>query len=170
MSAIEFSERLVAIQKDMWRFAYSLTADYDDACDLLQETSLKALMSMHMFTENTNFKGWLCIIMRNLFITHVRQTEHHASLFEPLPDDFSSALWSEPLADDGSAFDANESREIYKVFSSVPMEERRVFSYFVIGYKYREIAEMMHLPMGTVKSRIFNTRRRLQILLRDFID
>lgn len=170
MSAIEFSERLVALQKDMWRFAYSLTADYDDACDLLQETSLKALMSMHMFTENTNFKGWLCIIMRNLFITHIRQTEHHASLFEPLPDDFTSALWSEPLADDGSSFDANESREIYKVFSSVPMEERRVFSYFVIGYKYREIAEMMHLPMGTVKSRIFNTRRRLQILLRDFVD
>jgi len=170
MSAIEFSERLVALQKDMWRFAYSLTADYDDACDLLQETSLKALMSMHMFTENTNFKGWLCIIMRNLFITHIRQTEHHASLFEPLPDDFTSALWSEPLADDGSSFDTNESREIYKVFSSVPLEERQVFSYFVIGYKYREIAEMMHLPMGTVKSRIFNTRRRLQILLRDFVD
>lgn len=170
MSATEFRNRLVELQGDMWRYAFSLAADYDDACDLLQETSLKALTSMHLFRENTNFKGWMYTIMHNTFISHTRRLEHRASLFEPLPEDLNSTMWNERLAVDNFSCDINGNREINRLFKSVPQDERRTFSFFVMGYKYREIAEMQNLPMGTVKSRIFNTRHRLQELFKDFVN
>ena len=65
-----FQTRLLGIQRNLLNFAFSLTANRDDAYDLLQDTTLKALDNEDKYVENVNFKGWVFTIMRNLFINH----------------------------------------------------------------------------------------------------
>ena len=72
MNSVTFTKALVGIQDDLLRFAYKLTADREDANDLLQETSLKALDNEDKYTPETNFKGWVYTIMRNIFINNYR--------------------------------------------------------------------------------------------------
>ena len=73
MNSVTFTKALVGIQDDLLRFAYKLTADREDANDLLQETSLKALDNEDKYTPETNFKGWVYTIMRKIFINNYRK-------------------------------------------------------------------------------------------------
>lgn len=68
MKTVDFTQHLLSIQTELFRFAFKLTADREEANDLLQETSLKALDNEEKFTPDTNFKGWMYTIMRNIFI------------------------------------------------------------------------------------------------------
>lgn len=68
MNNITFKKDLLGVQDDLLRFAYKLTSDREEANDLLQETSLKALDNEEKYTPDTNFKGWIYTIMRNIFI------------------------------------------------------------------------------------------------------
>ena len=61
-----FETKLIALQSNMLNFAYQLTSNRDDAYDLLQDTTLKALDNEDKYVENTNFKGWVFTIMRNI--------------------------------------------------------------------------------------------------------
>ena len=67
-----FAAKLLGIQNQMLNFAYSLTMNKDDAKDLTQETFVKALTNKEKFAENTNLKGWVFTIMRNVFINQYR--------------------------------------------------------------------------------------------------
>ena len=69
-----FRRDLVAVQDELLRYAFKLTMDRDEAYDLLQETSLKALDNQDKYTPDTNFKGWMYTIMRNIFINNYRKT------------------------------------------------------------------------------------------------
>ena len=68
-----FTQDLLGVQNDLLRFAYKLTSDREEANDLLQETSLKALDNEEKYTPDTNFKGWIYTIMRNIFINNYRK-------------------------------------------------------------------------------------------------
>ena len=68
-----FTQDLLGVQNDLLRFAYKLTSDREEANDLLQETSLKALDTEEKYTPDTNFKGWIYTIMRNIFINNYRK-------------------------------------------------------------------------------------------------
>lgn len=72
-----------------------------------------------------------------------------------------------------SGFDSTEGaydiKEIHKIVNSLPKEYRIPFAMHVSGFKYREISDKLNLPLGTVKSRIFFTRQKLQIQLKDFV-
>ena len=72
-NSTNFTKDLLSIQDDLLRFAYKLTADREDANDLLQETSLKALDNEDKYMPETNFKGWVYTIMRNIFINNYRK-------------------------------------------------------------------------------------------------
>lgn len=69
MRTESFTRDLINVQNDLLRFAYKLTANHEDANDLLQETSLKALDNEEKYAAETNFKGWMYTIMRNLLST-----------------------------------------------------------------------------------------------------
>lgn len=71
MKTVDFTQHLLSIQTELFRFAFKLTADREEANDLLQETSLKALDNEEKFTPDTNFKGWMYTIMRNIFIRNL---------------------------------------------------------------------------------------------------
>ncbi len=73
MKSLSFRKDLVGVQDELLRFAYKLTTDREEANDLLQETSLKALDNEDKYTPDTNFKGWMYTIMRNIFINNYRK-------------------------------------------------------------------------------------------------
>ena len=73
MKSLSFRKDLIGVQEELLRFAYKLTTDREEANDLLQETSLKALDNEDKYTPDTNFKGWMYTIMRNIFINNYRK-------------------------------------------------------------------------------------------------
>jgi RNA polymerase sigma-70 factor (ECF subfamily) len=154
------------MQPELRRFAMKLTADYEEANDLLQETSLKALDNEDKYTPDTNFKGWMYTIMRNIFINNYRKTVRDQTFIDQTDNLFHLNLPQD------SGFESTEGnydlKEIRKIVHSLPKEYRVPFSMYVSGFKYREIADKLGLPLGTVKSRIFFTRQRLQKELKDF--
>ena len=162
----KFRRELLEIQSELQRFAYKLTADKEEANDLLQETSLKALGNMDKYTPGTNFKGWVYTIMRNIFINNYRK-ETRDQIFVDTTDNFfhinSSQEFDNYITDNGY-----DTKEIYRVVHSLPRDYRIPFLMHISGFKYREIADRLGLPLGTVKSRIFFTRQQLQGLLKDY--
>lgn len=158
-----FQARLIALQQNLLNFAYSLTANREDAYDLLQDTTLKVLDSEKKFQKNTNFKGWVFTIMRNLFINNYRVAMRN----NVVPDNSADQLILNLSADTSSTQPegAMTTIEIHRALASLPDDYRKPFSLFLQGYKYKEIAQIYELPLGTVKSRIFVARQRMQVLL-----
>ena len=166
MKTVDFTQHLLNVQSELFRFAFKLTADREEANDLLQETSLKALDNEEKFTPDTNFKGWMYTIMRNIFINNYRKVVRDQTFV-----DQTDNLYHLNLPQDGS-FESTERaydlKEMHRVVNALPKEYRVPFAMHVSGFKYREIAEKLNLPLGTVKSRIFFTRQKLQEELKDF--
>lgn len=166
MAITDFSERLLALQDNLKSFAYTLTANRDDAEDLLQDTTLKALDNQEKYYDNVNFKGWVFTIMRNIFINNYRRLVRNQTMVDQTEDLYHLNLPQE------SGFDTPEGsfsvKEITNAINSFSPEYRIPFSMHVAGYKYQEIADKMGLPLGTVKSRIFFARQRLQEYLKDY--
>ena len=166
MRTMDFTQNLLGMQTELRRFALKLTADKEEADDLLQETSLKALDNEDKYTPDTNFKGWMYTIMRNIFINNYRKTVRDQTFV-----DQTENLYHLNLPQD-SGFDSTEGnydlKEIRRIVNSLPKEYRVPFSMYISGFKYREIADRLGLPIGTVKSRIYFTRHRLQRDLKDF--
>ena len=166
MKTVDFTQHLLSIQTELFRFAFKFTADREEANDLLQETSLKALDNEEKFTPDTNFKGWMYTIMRNIFINNYRKTVRDQTFVDQTDNLFHLNLPQD------SGFDSTEGaydlKEIHRIVNALPKDYRVPFAMYVSGFKYREIAEKLGLPLGTVKSRIFFTRQRLQNDLKDF--
>lgn len=166
MRTANFAQDLLSVQTELLNFAYKLTADREEANDLLQETSLKALDNEDKYTAETNFKGWIYTIMRNIFInnyskalrdqTYVDQTDNQFYLNQNIDIEGDSTEGSYDL------------KEMRRIVNALPKEYRIPFSMYVSGFKYREIADKLGLPLGTVKSRIYFTRQKLQEELKDF--
>lgn len=166
MKNLSFRKELVGVQAELLRFAYKLTTDREEANDLLQETSLKALDNEDKYTSDTNFKGWMYTIMRNIFINNYRKV-----LRDQTYVDHTDNLYHLNLPQD-SNFESTEKaydlKEMYRVVNALAKEYRIPFVMHLSGFKYREIADKLDLPLGTVKSRIFFIRKKLQIGLKDF--
>lgn len=165
-SSVNFRKNLINVQDDLLRFAYKLTSSSEEAYDLVQETSLKALDNEEKFTPETNFKGWIYTIMRNIFINNYRKITREQTYV-----DTTDNLYHLSLPQD-SGFESTESahdlKEMKRIVAGLSTEYRLPFSMYVAGFKYREIADKMELPLGTVKSRIHFTRQKLQVELKDF--
>ena len=166
MSTSNFQTKLLSLQGNLLNFAYMLTSNRDDAYDLLQDTTLKVLDNEDKYVENVNFKGWVFTIMRNIFINNYRKVVRSATIIDQTEDLYHLTLPQESgLETPDGSFAANESTHAINEFSD---DYRIPFSMHVAGYKYNEIAEKMNLPLGTVKSRIFFARQRLQKKLADY--
>ena len=118
------------------------------------------------YTPDTNFKGWMYTIMRNIFINNYRKVVRDQTFI-----DRTDNLYHLNLPQD-AGFESTEKaydlKEMHRVVNTLPKEYKVPFAMHVSGFKYREIAEKLNLPLGTVKSRIFFTRQKLQEELKDF--
>lgn len=166
MASVKFQTALMNLQGNLLNFAYMLTSNRDDAYDLLQETTLKALDNEEKYADNTNFKGWVFTIMRNIFINNYRRGVRAATVV-----DNTDNLYHLNLSQDSGIESPDESYgagEITDAINEFSDDYRVPFSMHVAGYKYSEIAEHMGLPLGTVKSRIFFARKKLQERFADY--
>lgn len=166
MNALQFQKKLLSMQENMMNFALMLTANRDDAQDLMQDTTLKVLDNQEKFVDNINFKGWVLTVMRNIFINNYHKIVRTQTVVDQGVD-----LYNLDVVND-SGFDspdgAYQIKEITKAINSLNDELKVPFSMFLSGYKYNEIAEKLCGPLGTVKSRIFFARQELQKVLKDF--
>lgn len=166
MIAKIFQDRLLALQSNMLSFAIMLTSNREDAYDLLQDTTLKALDNEAKYTENTNFKGWVFTIMRNIFINNYRRAGRANTVVDNTADLYHLNLPQESgLPSPENSFIAGEINSVINKFSD---DFRIPFSMHLAGYRYAEIAERMNLPVGTIKSRIYYARQRLRRTLGEY--
>ena len=152
----DFEQRVVNLQGALLGFAKSLTRDDDEAKDLLQETALKALVSKELYHDTGSIKSWLCTIMFNLFVNCRRRSSRQQALIE---DYKVPEIESSREIDSEFAFSATDLK---RVMNLLPVESRTLFSLYLKGYRYEEIAERMKMPLGTVKVRIFRIKRKLR--------
>ncbi len=163
---ITFKNRLLGLQNNLLNFAYQLTTNREAAQDLVQDTTLKVLDNESKYVDNVNFKGWVFTIMRNIFINNYRRQVRSATVIDTTEDLYHLNLSQESgLASPEGSFAA---KEISAAINSFTQEYKVPFTMYIAGYKYSEIAEQMQLPLGTVKSRIFFARKRLQSMLKDY--
>jgi len=161
-----FKQRILGLQSNLLSFAYQLTTNHDEAHDLLQDTTLKALDNEEKYVDNVNFKGWIFTIMRNIFINNYRQTVRKATVVDQTEDLYHLNICQDSgLTSPEGSFAVKEISAAVNAFSD---EYRIPFNLYIAGYKYNEIAEKMNLPLGTVKSRIFFARKRLREQLKDY--
>jgi RNA polymerase sigma factor (sigma-70 family) len=166
MSQLQFENSLLELRKKLHYYALSLTSDAEKANDLLQETMLKALTNRDKFATDSNFKAWVYTIMKNTFINEYRRGVKSKNSFDNSTSTYQGILTMsgyEPSPE--STFG---TMEIGKTISDLEDDYRIPFTMFLDGFKYKEIADELDLPLGTVKSRIFFTRKKLEKVLSEY--
>jgi RNA polymerase sigma-70 factor (ECF subfamily) len=134
----------------LYNTAYRMTRNPEDAEDLVQETYLKAYRYYDKFEEGTNFKAWLFKIMKNTFINNYRKRQQ-----SPAFSDFA---------------DIEESFESQVNEDSVRQPDYRMVVVLadLEGFSYKEIADILEVPVGTVMSRLYRGRRLLEAAMLEF--
>jgi RNA polymerase sigma-70 factor (ECF subfamily) len=165
MSTLEFNEALIQLQPNLHSFAFSFTRNSDDAQDLTQETLLKAITYRNHFTPQTNFRAWVFTIMRNLFINQYRRKSRSGQVFDNSKEMFLLTNNPDPSQ---NPIDSYNLKEVNKQIANLDEEYKKPFEMHFEGFKYKEIAEQLEIPIGTVKSRIFVARKKLMESLPEF--
>lgn len=160
MGSVKFQSKLMEIQGNMLNFAYMLTSNRDDAYDLFQDTTLKALDNEGEFADNANFKGWVFSLMRNIFINNYRGVTRVSTNVDTKDNRYHLNLSLDSKIEIPE--DSYGASEISDAINGFPEEYRVPFSMHVAGYKYSEIAEHMKLSIRTVKHRISFVSKKLQ--------
>src|SRR5213593_1192943 len=154
----------------LYRVALRLTGNAAEADDLVQETMLKAYRAWHQFEKGSNAKGWLLTILRHAFINEYRRKIRHPESVD-LDAIEPYAVFSEVQDEDpqGAFFDRIVDDEVLRAIDQLPeaFRETLVLS-DVEGMSYQEIAGILQVPVGTVKSRLFRARQLLQGKLYDY--
>jgi len=152
-------EELINEMEKLRKFAQRLTRNPSDTDDLVQSTMLRALEKMDHFQEGTNLFSWTSRIMFNLFVSQYRRKKKFETQYDP--DDFIRQVSVGPAQE--ACVDLVTVGEGMKLLSP---EHREVLVMVCIkGLPYEEVSEMLHIPVGTVRSRLSRARDQLQILL-----
>ncbi len=162
MTAEQFNYKLVGVQQKMLNYALSLTLDANDAQDLLQETNFRALSAQDKFMIDTNFSAWMYTIMRNSFINNYRRKfkmKQSPSLVDEI-NYLSNMYYTDETPEMFRSID-----EVHLLMNKMEADFKDPLNMHMQGYKYKEIAEELDMPIGTVKSRIFFGRKKLSKLI-----
>ena len=161
----------------VYRFALRLSGSPDVAEDLVQDTFLRAYRSWDQYTPGTRCKSWLFTICRNVFLRlHERGRRHDEILSEAAGQDARQVSGENPvfaatpdLDPESRFFGGIVDQEVVQAIDELPEEYRvPLLLSDLEGLRYDEIAEVMDVPIGTVKSRLFRGRRRLQKRLYEY--
>lgn len=167
-----FNELMGRYEKRVFNFAYHMSGNYDDAWDVTQEAFIRVYNSIGTFRGDAVFTTWLYRIVRNVFLDERKRAKAHmqTSLEEYVELDENSV--AKQIEDDGpSPEELVEGKErnqiLQEAIESLPDYQRMmVILYHTQGKSYEEIAQIMNLPIGTVKSRL----NRARLALREKLD
>ncbi len=168
---VNFLEEAIPHMDAVYRFALRLAGTPDGAEDLVQDTYFRAYRAWDQYTPGTRCKSWLFTICRNVFLRQrERRQRHDEILLESAGDDAGTLSREAPVfaaskdADpEGDFFKSIVDDEILSAIEELPDEYRMaVVLSDLEDLTYNEIAELMEVPVGTVKSRLFRGRRQLQ--------
>lgn len=160
MATKEFNSLLLDNAEFLKPFAVNLTRDNEAANDLYQETLYKALANQEKYNNGTNIKAWLFTIMRNIFINNYRRRAKQKTIFDNTPNDY--LLDHNQTAVSNGAESTMRMKEIQAAIQGLPEIFKTPFLLYFDGYKYNEIADVLHEPLGTIKSRIHFARKLLK--------
>lgn len=166
MTAIEFNKLVQYEGSALRHYAYQLTRNVEDTNDLVQDTMMKALVYHHKFEDGTNLKGWLYTIMKNTFINNYRRLVKRKTFIDQTDNEYYLESVSQAVGNQGEQ--SFLRRDIEEAIAALPENLRKPFSMNTRGFKYHEIAEILNIPIGTVKTRIFVARRILRDQLKDY--
>ncbi|MCU0471198.1 MAG: sigma-70 family RNA polymerase sigma factor [Arcicella sp.] len=158
----------------MYNFAFRLTNDEDDANDLVQDTYLKAFRFINSFSEGTNAKAWLFRILKNSFINDFRKKSKEPSKVDY--QDVETTYNSEEDAETNQTVDLRAETvqdligdEIANALNALPVDFRTVIILCdVEGFTYEEMAKILDIPIGTVRSRLHRARMLLKEKLKSY--
>ncbi|ETW94752.1 MAG: hypothetical protein ETSY1_33535 [Candidatus Entotheonella factor] len=155
--------------------AWQLTRDPVHTEDLVQETLLKAYRFLHRFELGTNFRAWLMTMMRHLYFSQLRKqsrevlTEHLEYIPASAPDELEVDDDMDRLTSLNAVLPHVVSDEVYNALKEVPETYRTaVLLADVLDYSYKEMADIMECPIGTVMSRLYRGRQKLQVRLEPY--
>ena len=161
----------------VYRFALRLSGSQDEAEDLVQDTYLRAFRAWEQYSPGTRCKSWLFTICRNVFLRQRERSQRHEEiLLETAQDDSRAVSRESPVFaasrdqdPEGEFFRSMVDEQIFAAIDKLPEEYRVVVVLSDLeDLSYGEIADVMEIPVGTVKSRLFRGRRQLQRRLYDY--
>jgi RNA polymerase sigma-70 factor, ECF subfamily len=153
----------------LYSFALKLTHSRDDAEDLVSETMLRALDRWEQYHLGTNIRAWLFTILYHAFVSRRRRIDAREVQLPDDPDSWSALDVREEENPEASYYDSFVDEEVMRAIEGLPDEYRTaVLLSDVQGLRYAEIAQILDIPEGTVKSRLFRGRRILQKQLRAY--
>ncbi|MEZ4900652.1 MAG: sigma-70 family RNA polymerase sigma factor [Spirosomataceae bacterium] len=169
-----FNREFMPHINSMYNFAFRLTMDEDDANDLVQDTYLKAFRFISSFEQGTNAKAWLFRILKNSFINDYRKRSKEPSKVDY--QEVETTYNSEDAAEVDRTTDLRVESvqdmigdEVANALNSLPIDFRTVIILCDIeGFTYEEMAKILDIPIGTVRSRLHRARNLLKDKLRTY--
>jgi RNA polymerase sigma-70 factor (ECF subfamily) len=172
-----FERDVVPLRRSFYSQALRLTQKHEDAEDLLQDTMMKAYTGFHSFREGSNLEGWLYRILINTYINGYRKKQRRpkeyatADITDQQVCDLARNAATELRSAEEQALELLPDSKIKAAMQALPEQFRMVVYYADIeGFRFREIAEIMQTPSGTVGSRLLRGRQRLRLLLASSAD
>lgn len=168
-----FNQEFMPHINSMYNFAYRLTLDQDDAKDLLQDTYLKAFRFIDSFQQGTNAKAWLFRILKNSFINDYRKKSKEPSKvdYQEVESYYNSEEVDRQLTPDLRVESLQDmiGDEISTALNSLDVDFRTVIILCDLeGFKYEEMAKILDIPIGTVRSRLHRARNLLKEKLSEY--
>ncbi len=171
----DFGSGELPYREQLFKSALRMTRSMEEAEDLIQETYLKAFKYYNRFSEGTNFKAWLFKIMKNTFINSYRKRKVQPPKvdFDEIQEGFETKLVERSQEDfrdpEAEFIRAEMDHEVKQALLSLPHDYKMVVLLADLeSFSYKEIAQILGVPVGTVMSRLYRGRRMLERALLSF--
>lgn len=161
----QMQDQLDKISGSLRAFSLKLTGNTVDAEDLYQDTAVRIITNAEKYRQGTNFKAWAVTIMRNIFINNYRKKMRRNMIIDQTPNNYYLNSGNETVINEGESQVAYG--ELIEMVDRLPEDFKKPFMMAYKGYKYEEIADELGSPLGTIKSRIFFARKKLQKMYRN---
>lgn len=169
----DFETQCLPYQSALFAAAMRMTRQRDDAHDLVQETYMRALAAWPDLRHRSNVRAWLFRILSNTFINNYRRRQRHGRLARERPNETVSALYGDLHAQASTPEELLLQRalgdEVQAALGQLEPNYRTILEMADLqDLRYRDIAKKLRVPMGTVMSRLFRARRKLEKALASF--